>query len=460
MLASYLQTVLTGRVHGKLGRKVAPGYLPKSAGRGSVTSGILTRVSVFNHKCHDVQSPKRYRQFGFVKLLIVVSSLDLKQPYSATPAWWQLLKGLYEIGVEVLAVPYQGAPIDSLWWRSLPNPARWQGDLFKALRNRSRALWPGHAPPATQSVDSDSLSDRVIRQTAQTLIAPLWQRHLERIITKEADVDALIFLTVPLNHLNGIPGLIRAKYDIPVLYFDGDVPASMPTMSGFASGFRIYQGADLSEYSAFISNSSGGEDLLRQQGAERVHTVWYGADPAVFSPVPVAAKDIDFLFYGHGREYRENWIEEMITVPSLRLPQARFAVRGTNLGDLGKAQPLPYQSFSKLREYICRSKVNLCITRGAHASVYASSSSRPFELAALGACIVSNPYDGIEEWFEPGKELLVVRSSEEAVECYKDLLAHESKRNAIGRAARERVLRQHTYRHRARELLAIVEQYI
>ncbi len=34
-----------------------------------------------------------------MKLLFVVSSLDLTQPFSATPAWWQLMKGLYEIGV-------------------------------------------------------------------------------------------------------------------------------------------------------------------------------------------------------------------------------------------------------------------------------------------------------------------------------------------------------------------------
>ncbi len=38
-----------------------------------------------------------------MKLLFVVSSLDLTQPFSATPAWWQLMKGLYEIGVEVIA---------------------------------------------------------------------------------------------------------------------------------------------------------------------------------------------------------------------------------------------------------------------------------------------------------------------------------------------------------------------
>ena len=81
-----------------------------------------------------------------MKLLVLASSLDLRRPFSATPAWWQLLKGLYEVGVEVIATPYQGAAIESLWWRSEPNPARWQGDLFKAMRDVSRAILPARSP--------------------------------------------------------------------------------------------------------------------------------------------------------------------------------------------------------------------------------------------------------------------------------------------------------------------------
>ena len=145
----------------------------------------------------------------------------------------------------------------------------------------SRRAEPGRAKRAPAG---DSLSDRAVRNTAQTLIAPLWRRHLERILTREPDFDALLFLTVPLNHLVGVPGYVRDKFDLPVFYFDGDVPASLPNMKGFASGFRIYPGADLSEYTAFISNSGGGEDLLRQLGAKRAHTVWYGRGPRLIQP--------------------------------------------------------------------------------------------------------------------------------------------------------------------------------
>ena len=395
-----------------------------------------------------------------MKLLVVVSSLDLNQPYSATPAWWQLLKGLHEIGVEIIATPYQGPAVESLWWHSEDNPAYWQGQTFRSLRDFARRFVSTPAKHKQERHEDETYTDKAVRGAAGTLIAPIWQRHLERILQRNPDVDALLFLTVPLNHLTGVPGYLSQQFSKPVFYFDGDVPASLPNMGGFTSGFRIYQGADVTEYTAFISNSTGGEALLRQLGVENVHTVWYGADPEVFSPIPVATQEIDILFYGHGREYRSAWIDDMIAQPSRTLSDAHFAVRGTNLGDIGNSEKLPYLSFSKLREYVCRSKINLCITRGAHANLYCSSSSRPFELGALAACMVANPYKGLEEWFEPDKEVIIVNSAEEAIDRYQHLLAHENERVSIGNAARKRVLKQHTFRHRACDLVRIIRQYI
>ncbi len=393
-----------------------------------------------------------------MKLLFLVSSLDLTQPFSATPAWWQLLKGLYEIGVEVIATPYQGPAVETLWWRAAPNPAKLYGDAFKFARDAARRFATSTPTPAASG--EDSAADRATRRAAQMLIAPLWLKHLDSLLSREPDIDAVIVLTAPLNHLSGVAGELIRKHNKPVFYYDGDVPASLPTMRGFESGFRIYQGADLTEYTAFISNSAGGAETLRELGAREVYTLFYGADPDVFSPVDVQAQDIDVLFYGHGREYRDPWIDAMITAPSNAMPEANFAVRGTRLGDVGCARMLPYLSFSKLREYACRSKLNLCITRAAHAGVFASSSSRPFELAGMGCCIVANPYLGVESWFEPGKEIFIVQSGEEALDRYRYLLAHDAERGAAGRAARERVLKEHTFRHRARQLQDIVEKYL
>lgn len=403
-----------------------------------------------------------------MKLLIVVSSLDLTQPFSATPAWWQLMKALYEIGVEVIAAPYQGPAIETLWWRAESNPAKLQGDTFKRTRDAARLVTGGSkksgspaADPEPESAElPESRTERATRTAARYLVAPLWGRHLDRILTREPDIDAVLLLTVPLNHFTGIPSDIQSKHGKPVFYYDGDVPASLPTLRGFHSGFRIYQGADPAEYTAFFSNSKGGGELIRELGARAVHTLYYGVDPDVFSPIPVPAQDLDVFFYGHGREYRGEWIDAMLRDASLALPEAQFAVRGTGLGDIGRVRPLPYLSFSKLREYACRSKVNLAITRAAHASVYASSTSRPFELAALGATILASPYLGIEEWFEPDKEVVLVGSPDEAIERLRWLLGHDSERRAIGEAARRRALAEHTFRHRAHELVRVIEGYV
>jgi len=395
-----------------------------------------------------------------MKLLVIVSSLDLTQPFSATPAWWQLLKALYEVGVDVIATPYQGPAIESPWWRAAPNPAKREGDLFRLARDTVRRLTGDRQTQVEGGqVQAESLSDRLVRRMAQTVIAPRWRHHVDRILRQQTDVDAVLMITVPANHLTGVARHITQKHQKPVFFYDGDVPASLPTFMGFATGFRFYHGADLSEYTAFISNSEGGRQGLLDLGARAVHTLFYGADEDLFSPIDVP-QDIDAFFYGHGREYRGGWIDAMVREPSLKMPGVRFAVRGLRLGDLGRAEKLPYLSFSKLREYACRSKLNLVITRKAHASVFASSSSRPFELAALGACMVCNPYEGIETWFEPEKELVVVHSAEEAVERYGWLLRHDDARRKIGQAARERFLKEHTFRHRAHQLVNIIAGYL
>jgi spore maturation protein CgeB len=113
-------------------------------------------------------------------------------------------------------------------------------------------------------------------------------------------------------------------------------------------------------------------------------------------------------------------------------------------------------TFNMFPRAISAARVNLCITRRSHATVYASSSCRPFELASTGAAIVSNPYNGLERWFEPGSEVVVVETADEAVEAYRRLVDDPGEAEAMGRRARERVLDEHTYRHRARQLLELV----
>ena len=112
--------------------------------------------------------------------------------------------------------------------------------------------------------------------------------------------------------------------------------------------------------------------------------------------------------------------------------------------------------FNRFARAISAARVNLNMTRRPHATVAGSSTARPFELASSGAAIVSNPHEGIERWFEPGRELVVVESADEAVAAYRELVADPGQAEEMGRRARERVLDEHTYAHRARRLLELV----
>src|SRR6185295_14738741 len=131
----------------------------------------------------------------------------------------------------------------------------------------------------------------------------------------------------------------------------------------------------------------------------------------------------DVYFYGYGDKFRRDWMAALVGEPSRALPDVDFALGGRDFqGDTGSARLIGDVPFNVFPRAISAARVNVCITRRSHATVYASSSCRPFELAASGAAIVANPYNGIERWFEPGSELLVVENTAEAVQAYRDLL--------------------------------------
>jgi spore maturation protein CgeB len=147
----------------------------------------------------------------------------------------------------------------------------------------------------------------------------------------------------------------------------------------------------------------------------------------------------------------------MVGEPSRLAPDLDITLGGLDFqGDTGSARLLGDIPFNVFARAISAARVNLNITRRPHATVPGSSTARPFELASSGAAIVSNPHEGIERWFEPGSELLVVESAEEAVAAYRELVSDPAQAEELGRRARERVLDEHTYAHRARRLLELV----
>jgi glycosyltransferase involved in cell wall biosynthesis len=390
------------------------------------------------------------------KILAVASAVDLDFRYGCTPAWWQLWKGMYEAGADLIVTPYRGRPVETPWWRTYENPTYREGESFALARDAvarlkgDRYLRRAEDDPAVTTVD------RAVREVIWRWVTPRWQRHLERILHREGDVDAVIVFTVPMAHLRGIPTALRKRFGVPVVFYDGDVPMSLPEHGGMDTGFNYYHGADPGEYDLVVSNSEGGIPRLLELGARRAETVFWAADPELFQPLGVD-KDADVFFYGYGDKFRREWMRELVGEPSRRLPEVDFALGGRDFqSDVGRARLVGDVPFNAFNRAISAARINLNVTRRAHATVPVSSTARPFELAMAGATIVSNPYAGVERWFEPGRELLVVEDADEAVAAYRELLADPGAAEELGRRARERALDEHTYAHRARRLLGLV----
>ena len=388
------------------------------------------------------------------KILAVASAVDLDFRYGCTPAWWQLWKGLHGAGVDLIVTPYRGRSVESPWWRTAPNPCYREGEAFARARDALARLRGDRYLRRAERDPGDT--DRLVREVIWRWVTPRWRRHLVELLERERDVDAVVVFTVPMSHLRGIPTLLRERFDVPVVYYDGDVPMSLPEFGGHDTGFNYYFGADPSEYDLVISNSEGGLERLRELGAQRAEAIFWGADPELFQPYPVE-KETDVFFYGFGDKFRQEWMEVMVGEPSRRLADVDFSLGGEDFrGDIGRARLAGHVPFNVFSRAISAARINLNVTRRAHASVYASSTSRPFELAMSGATIVSNPHAGIDRWFEPGRELLVVETADEATAAYEELLEDAGRAEELGRAARERALDEHTFLHRARRLLDLL----
>jgi spore maturation protein CgeB len=390
------------------------------------------------------------------KILALASAVDLDFRYGCTPAWWQLWKGLYEAGCDLIVTPYRGRAVESPWWRTEPNPCYREGEAFARLRGVAARTRGDQYIRRGEDSPPDTIADRTIREMIWRWVTPRWRRHLERILERERDVDAVVVFTVPMSHLRGIPNWIRERFGVPVVFYDGDVPMSLPEFGGMDTGFNYYHGADPSEYDLVVSNSEGGLERLIELGARRAEAVFWGADPELFRPLEVDKRQ-DVFFYGYGDKFRREWMKELVGEPSRRLPDVDFALGGRDFqGDIGTARLIGDVPFNAFNDAIAASRVSLNLTRRSHATVFASSTARPFELAMAGAAIVSNPVEGMERWLEPDREVLVVSDADEAVEAYRGLLGDPGAAEELGRRARERALEEHTYVQRARRVMELI----
>src|SRR5690606_25537502 len=102
----------------------------------------------------------------------------------------------------------------------------------------------------------------------------------------------------------------------------------------------------------------------------------------------------------------------------------------------------------------CSAMAVLNINRDSMARFGFSPPTRVFEAAGCGACLIMDAWAGIELFLDPGREVLLAHSGQEVVEHLRSL--DQKRAHRIGNAARQRILREHTYRHRAEEFERLI----
>jgi spore maturation protein CgeB len=185
--------------------------------------------------------------------------------------------------------------------------------------------------------------------------------------------------------------------------------------------------------------------------------LYSSVDPTYYYP---EAHEIvwDLGYLGTYSDDRQAALERYLLEPARQCPQGRFVVAGPMYPEHIRwpenTEHIHHLEPGKHRKFYNRQRFTLNITRRDMVRAGYSPSVRLFEAAACGVPIISDYWRGIETFFEPGKEILIVETTSQVRDDLGQL--PEDERLAIGARARARVLAQHTSAHRAQELVQYV----
>ncbi len=201
------------------------------------------------------------------------------------------------------------------------------------------------------------------------------------------------------------------------------------------------------------------DELRTLLGARRVAPLYGSVDPLLHKPVarsPHYESDLSYL--GTYAADRQAVLEKLFIEPAHRLPEKKFVLGGAqypesfpwseNVWFVRHLPPAEHPAFYS------SSKATLNVTRAAMASFGYCPSGRLFEAGACETPVVSDSWEGLENFFEPGREILVASSAADVVDA---ITGDPENLRKMGKAARERVLDAHTAEHRGRELVELLE---
>jgi spore maturation protein CgeB len=244
------------------------------------------------------------------------------------------------------------------------------------------------------------------------------------------------------------------------VFYDLDSPV---TLDRLAKGETVeYLPADgLGEFDLVLSYAGGAalDGLKQQAGARSVAPLYGSVDPDVHRPVPSSPQlRSDLSYLGTYAADRQHALERLFIRPARLRPDRSFALAGSQYPDnfpwaenMRYFWHMPPVSHAAM---FCSSDLTLNITRGAMAAVGHCPSGRLFEATACGAVVISDWWEGIDQFFAPSREVLIARDTEDVLAA---LDLSDRARRQIAKAGRERTLDCHTARVRARELEALLE---
>jgi spore maturation protein CgeB len=305
------------------------------------------------------------------------------------------------------------------------------------------------------------------RQAHADLESPAWVKvvvyapspnEVDRLL-EEASVSDLLIKTSGVGVLDDYLefAIVQAKRSSNIVAFwDVDAPSTLDRLRAKQQDpFR-----DLIPHFDLVLTYGGGHPVVAGYeafGAQACFPIYNGVDPATHFPVKAeSAYASDLSFLGNRLPDREKRAEEFFFKPAQELGDRRFVLAGN--GWDGKVMPENVRYFGHLRtcdhnRFYCSGLAVLNVCRNSMASYGFSPATRVFEATGTGACLITDAWEGVTEFFEPDREILVAENGERIVELLNDLTPLRSRE--IGAAARRRCLREHTYERRAQQFESI-----
>lgn len=236
-------------------------------------------------------------------------------------------------------------------------------------------------------------------------------------------------------------------------FYDLDTPV---TLAKLARGDDEYLAPrQIARYDLYLSFSGGAtlQRLERDFDAPRARPLYCSCDPQLYFPQDKKARwDLGYL--GTYSDDRQPPLQRLMLDAAAQWNAGRFCIAGPQYPasvawpkNVERSEHLPP---SQHREWYNAQRWTLNITRADMIRAGHSPSVRLFEAAACGVPIISDFWDGLDDFFAIDSEIVVSSSAAETLHFLRE--TSEEARRAIAEKARARVLASHTAAHRAQEL--------